>query len=69
MVTPLKVSKDLNNTTLEELAISLRSHEIDLEEDEPQRKVKYVVLKSKGKFEKTKSLQDGEEEESKESSD
>lgn len=35
MVTALKLSKDLNNISLEELISSLRSHEIDLEEDEP----------------------------------
>lgn len=34
---------------LEELISSLRSHKIELEEDEPQKKVKYVALKSKGK--------------------
>ena len=38
MVTALIVSKDLNNTSLEELISSLRSHEIQLLEDEPQRK-------------------------------
>jgi len=35
MVTALKLSKDLNNISLEELVSSLRSHEIELEEDEP----------------------------------
>lgn len=38
MVTALKLYKDLNNTTLEELMSSLRSHEIETEEDEPQKK-------------------------------
>lgn len=56
-VTVLKLSKDLNNTTLKELVSSLRSHKIKLEEDEPQRKVKYVALKSMGKSEKTKAFQ------------
>ena len=32
MVTALKLSKDLNNISLEELISSLRSHEIELEE-------------------------------------
>ena len=31
MVTTLKLAKDLNNTSLEELVSSLRSHEIELE--------------------------------------
>jgi hypothetical protein len=35
MVTALKLAKDLNNTSLEELISSLRSHEIELQEDEP----------------------------------
>ena len=35
MVTALKLAKDLNNTSLEELISSLRSHEIELEQDEP----------------------------------
>lgn len=38
MVTALELSKDLNNISLEELISSLRSHEIELEEDEPQNK-------------------------------
>lgn len=43
----LKESKDLNKTTLEELISSLRSHEIELEEDYPQKKIKSMALKSK----------------------
>ena len=39
MVTSLKLSKDVNNTSLEELICSLRSHEIELEEDEPQKEL------------------------------
>lgn len=61
MVTALKVSKDLN-TTLEELISSLKSHEIDLEEDEPKKKIKPMDLEFKGKFEKAKALQTKEEE-------
>lgn len=56
MMTTLKVSKDMNKTTLGELIISLRSHEIELEEDESQKKIKYVALKSKGKPKKAKAL-------------
>ena len=35
MITVVKLSKDLNNISLEEHIISLRSHEIELEEDGP----------------------------------
>jgi hypothetical protein len=52
MVTALKVSRDLNSTTLEELISSLRSHEIELEADEPQKKAKSVALNSSCEFEK-----------------
>lgn len=37
IVTVVKVSKDPNITTMEELVSSLRSQEIELEEDEPWR--------------------------------
>lgn len=56
MVTTLKSSKDLKNTSLEELVNSLRSHEIELEEDEPKRKRKFIALKSSGRSEKSKAL-------------
>src|ERR1044072_7636078 len=55
MVTALKMAKDLNKIILEELISSLRSHEIELQEDEPRRKVKSVALKSSSR--KAKSLQ------------
>ncbi|MCI46905.1 hypothetical protein A2U01_0068146, partial [Trifolium medium] len=45
MMTTLKISRDLNSTTLEELISSLRSHEIELNADEPQKKAKSVALK------------------------
>lgn len=51
MVTTLKLSKDLNKISLEELISSLRSHEIELEEDEPQKKGKFIALKSNKKSE------------------
>ena len=54
MVTSLNLPKDLSNTRLEELISSLRSHEIKLEEDEPQKRVKFVALKSKSR--KTKAF-------------
>lgn len=68
MVIALKLSKDLNNITLEDLVISLRSHKIELEEDDPQIKVKLMALKSMGKSEKTKALQAEEDENSEEDS-
>lgn len=62
MVTTLKVLKYMNKTILEELISSLRSHEIELEEDEPQKKINYVALKSKSKYEKVKALKFEEDE-------
>ncbi|XP_050914653.1 uncharacterized protein LOC127129537 [Lathyrus oleraceus] len=44
-MTTLKVSKDLNKTTLEELITSLRSHQIKMEEDETPKKIKHEDLK------------------------
>src|ERR1044072_8029806 len=68
MVTALKVANDLNSISLEELISSLRSHEIELQADEPQRRNKSVALKSNSK--KTKALQAEEEsDDSEESSD
>src|ERR1044072_4442470 len=61
MVTALKMAKDLNQISLEDLISSLRSHDIELQEDEPQRKVKYVALKSNSR--KAKALQAEEESE------
>lgn len=57
VVTALKLSKDMNNTSLEEIVSYLRSHEIELGEDDPQRKRKYVALKSLGNSEKTRDFQ------------
>lgn len=56
MVTTLKVSKDLNSMTQEELVSFLRSHEIEMEEYEPQSKGKFMALKSKGNIEKAKAF-------------
>src|ERR1044072_8840468 len=66
MVTALKVAKDLNSISLEELISSLRSPEIELQEDEPRRKVKSVALKSSSR--KAKALQAEEESEDSEES-
>lgn len=56
MVSAMKLSKNMNNTTLKELVSSFRIHEIGLEENEPQRKGKFVALKSTGKYEYTKAF-------------
>src|ERR1044072_798017 len=66
MVTALKMAKDLNKIILEELISSLRSHEIELLADEPQRKFKSVALKSSSR--KAKALQAGDESEDSEES-
>lgn len=55
MVTSLKLSKELNKMTLEELISSLRSHEIELNEDEPQKEGKSIALISNRNF-KSKSV-------------
>lgn len=47
MVASLKLPKDLNNISLEELVSSPRSHEIEFKEDEPHKQGKFVSLKSK----------------------
>ena len=60
MVTALKLAKDLNKISLEELVSSLRSHEIELEEDEPQKQGKPLALKSNRKYD-SKVLQAVEE--------
>ena len=60
MVTALKLAKDLNKISLEELVSSLRSHEIELEEDEPQKQGKPLALKSNRKSD-SKVLQTVEE--------
>lgn len=56
MVSTLKLAKDLNNTSLEELMSSLRSHEIELEQDELQKRGKVVALKSIKRSDKSKDL-------------
>src|SRR5580765_213999 len=69
MVTALKVAKDLNSVSLEELISSLRSHEIELQADEPQRKVRSVALKSNFKKDKALQAEEESEESDEESSD
>ena len=60
MVSALKLAKDLNKISLEELISSLRSHEIELEEDDPQKKGKSISLKSYKKYD-SKAFQVEEE--------
>src|ERR1044072_3102571 len=67
MVTSLKMEKDLNKISLEELISSLRSHELELQEDEPQRKIKSVALKSNARKSKVRQAEK-ESEDSEESS-
>ena len=47
MVTTLKLAKDLNTISLEKLISSLKSHDIELEKDEPQKKGKSLALKDR----------------------
>ena len=59
MVTALKLAKDLNSISFEELVSYLRNHEIELEEDEPHKRGKSVALKSMS--EKTRAYKAKEE--------
>src|SRR4051812_21306873 len=45
IVTTFKVAKNLNEVSLEELISALRSHEIELDANEPQKKGKSIALK------------------------
>src|SRR3954471_12583550 len=49
MVTAFKIAKNLNEVSLEELISALRSHEIELDANEPQKKGKSISLKSLNK--------------------
>src|SRR4051812_1522757 len=49
MVTAFKIAKNMNEVSLEELISTLRSHEIELDANEPQKKGKTITLKSKNK--------------------
>ena len=51
-----------NNTSLEELISSLRSHEIELDQDEPQKTFKFVDLRSKSRKTKTYQAKEDSEE-------
>src|SRR4051812_6556202 len=65
MVTAFKIAKNLNEVSLQELIIALRSHEIELDANEPQKKGKSIALKSNNK--KCTNVFQAEEEESDES--
>src|SRR4051812_43467721 len=49
MVTAFKIAKNLNGVSLEELISALRSHETELDANEPQKKGKSIALKYKNK--------------------
>src|SRR3954466_15610315 len=46
MVSAFKIAKNLNEFSLKELISALRSHEIELDANEPQKKGKSIALKS-----------------------
>src|SRR3954471_1413428 len=65
MVTAFKIAKNLNEVSLEELISALRSHEIELDANEPQKKGKSIALKSN--FKKCTNAFQAEEVDSEES--
>src|SRR3954463_16815454 len=65
MATSFKIAKNLNEVSLEELISALRSHEIELDANEPQKKVKSIALKSN--YKKYTNAFQAEEEDSEES--
>src|SRR3954471_13277802 len=46
IVTAFKIAKNLNEVSLEELISALRSHQLELDANEPQKKGKSIALKS-----------------------
>src|SRR3954467_2943889 len=65
MVTAFKIAKNLNEVSLEELISALRSHEIELDTNEPQKKGKFIALKSN--YKKCTNAFQAEEQDSEES--
>lgn len=55
-ITTIQEAKYLNSLSLEELVSSLRSHEIELNENEPNKKSKSIALISKGNKIASKAL-------------
>src|SRR3954467_13741647 len=49
MVTAFKIAKNLNEVSLEELISAQRSHKIEMDANEPQKKGKSIALKSNNK--------------------
>src|SRR3954468_16381392 len=49
IVTAFKIAKNVNEVSLEELISALRSHDIELDANEPQKKGKSIALKSNNK--------------------
>src|SRR4051812_8453109 len=68
MVTTFKIGKNLNEVSLEELISALRSHEIVLDANEPQKKGKSIALKSNNNSFQAEE-EDSEESESEEEED
>src|SRR3954462_170335 len=65
MATAFKIAKNLNEVSLEELISALRSHEIELDANEPQKKGKSISLKSN--YKKCTNAFQAEQEDSEES--
>src|SRR3954470_17135630 len=65
MVTAFKIAKNLNEVSLEELINALRSHEIELDANEPQKKGKSIALKSNVKCTNAFQAREEDPEESK----
>src|SRR3954462_8812015 len=65
MVTAFKIAKNLNEVSLEELISALRNHEIELDANEPQKKGKFIALKSN--YKKFTNAFQAEEQDSEES--
>jgi len=61
-VTDIEEAKDLNTLSVEDLVSSIKVHEISLNEHEPAKKSKSIVLPSKGKLSKALKFIESEEE-------
>ena len=68
-VTAIEEAKDLNTLSIEDLVSSLKVHEISLNEHEPAKKNKSIVLPSKGKSSKALKVIESEKESPDEDSD
>jgi len=61
-VTAIEEAKDLNTLSVEDLVSSLKVDEIGLNEHDPAKKVKYIVLPSRGKSSKALKVVESEDE-------